>query len=134
MFAVFVDGGRQYRVQRGNRLRVDYREAAQPGEKIRFEEVLLAGSQAGSAIGRPLLEGAVVEAEVVDHEKGPKLEIGKYRRRKNSRRHTGHRQKYTAVMITGITAPGVEDDGVDAVWPTKEAPTEAPAATEEAAG
>lgn len=110
MFAVFADGGRQYRVQKGNQLRVDYREAAKPGETIRFEEVLLAGAGGASSIGRPLISGGVVVAEVIDHEKGEKLEIGKHRRRKNSRRHTGHRQKYTAVRITAIDVPGIVDD------------------------
>ena len=63
---------------------------------MRFEQVLLANAGGSSAIGTPAISGALVEATVVHPEvKGTKLEIGKFRRRKNSRRHTGHRQKYT---------------------------------------
>jgi large subunit ribosomal protein L21 len=109
MFAVISDGSRQYRVQEGDTLLVDYREGAEKGHALRFEQVLLANAGGPSAIGLPGISGALVEATVVDPEvKGKKLEIGKFRRRKNSRRHTGHRQKYTSVQITGITVPGLK--------------------------
>lgn len=114
MFAVIVDGGRQYRVEQGTEFLVDYREASKPGDALRFETILLAGSKAGSTIGRPVIEGAVVEAEVLAHKKGPKLEIGKFRRRKNSRRHTGHRQNYTAIKITALNIPGMVEDAAPA--------------------
>lgn len=108
MFAVIQDGGRQYRVQEGERLVIDYRDGLDEGKEIRFESVLLANDGAASTVGKPTISGAsvvgTVETPVV---KGPKLEITKFRRRKNSRRHTGHRQKYTAVKITGITVPGL---------------------------
>ena len=110
MFAVMVDGGRQYRVEKGNRLMLDYREAAKPGDAIQFEQVLLAGTKAGSEIGYPLIAGASVQGEVVQHHLGKKLEIGHFKRRKKVRRHTGHRQKYTAVTITAINVPGMVDD------------------------
>jgi large subunit ribosomal protein L21 len=109
MFAVIEDGSRQYRIQRGDRLTVDYRADVQPGDSITFDRVLLANGGASSAIGKPTIEGASVQAEIiVPLEKGKKLEIQKFRRRKNSRRHTGHRQKYTTVRITDINVPGLE--------------------------
>lgn len=109
MFAVISDGSRQYRVRQGETLTVDYRAGAQKGDKLTFDRVLLANGGGASKIGAPLLDGAVVEAEVViPVEKGPKLEVQKFRRRKNSRRHTGHRQKHTAVRITAINVPGLE--------------------------
>ena len=107
MFAVIEDGSHQYRVQAGDTLSVDLRDSAKPGDAIRFDRVLLASAEVGSTIGKPLIEGAVVDAEVVEHYKDKKLEIGKFRRRKNYRRHTGHRQKYTLVKITSITVPGL---------------------------
>src|SRR3954470_21977207 len=100
MFAVFCDGGRQYKVQQGDRLVIDYREKWNAGDTLKFEEVLLAGSKSASKIGVPSITGAVVEAQVIGHRKGDKLEIQKYKRRKKMRRHTGHRQKYTAIQIT----------------------------------
>lgn len=109
MFAVISDGSRQYRVQEGDQLRVDYRAGVAKGDAVKFESVLLANGGGASSIGQPLLDGASVEAVVlVPEEKGEKLEIQKLRRRKNSRRHTGHRQKYTSVKITGINVPGLE--------------------------
>ena len=109
MFAVIEDGSRQYRVQPGETLTVDYRADAKKGETLTFGRVLLANGGGASAIGRPLIEGATVDALVViPQEKGPKLEVQKIRRRKNSRRHTGHRQKHTTVRITAINVPGLE--------------------------
>lgn len=109
MFAVIEDGSRQHRVQEGDLLSVDYRSDAEIGVAVEFERVLLANAGGASIIGKPVIDGASVTAEVVnDTEKGPKLEIQKIRRRKNSRRHNGHRQKYTRVKITGITVPNLE--------------------------
>jgi large subunit ribosomal protein L21 len=109
MFAVIETGSHQVRVEEGRLLQVDFREGAQEGETITFDRVLLANAGGASAIGTPLIEGAVVEAEIVTPlRKGEKLEIQKFRRRKNSRTHTGHRQKYTIVKITSINVPGLE--------------------------
>jgi large subunit ribosomal protein L21 len=109
MFAIFEDGSHQYRVEPGTKLRVDYREGAEPGATITFDRVLLANGGGASRIGAPVLDGATVTAEVIRPElKGDKLEIGKYKRRKNSRRHVGHRQKYTLVLVNGINVPGLE--------------------------
>ncbi|HID24187.1 MAG TPA: 50S ribosomal protein L21 [Planctomycetaceae bacterium] len=109
MFAIIEDGSHQYRVQSGETLTIDFRADVKKGDPITFDRVLLANAGGSSAIGRPLIEGAAVEAVVVTPlVKGPKLEIQKFRRRKNSRRHTGHRQKYTSVRIVGIDVPGLE--------------------------
>jgi len=109
MFAVIEDGNRQHRVEEGDLLSVDYRDDAEVGETIAFDRVLLANAGGISVIGRPVIDGATVSGEVVlDEEKGPKLEVQKIRRRKNSRRHTGHRQKYTRVQITAISVPNLE--------------------------
>lgn len=109
MFAVIEDGSHQHRVQEGDLLSVDYRSDAEVGGSLTFERVLLANGGGSSIIGTPVIEGASVEGEVVlDEEKGPKIEIQKIRRRKNSRQHTGHRQKFTRVRITSISVPNLE--------------------------
>lgn len=124
MFAVIEDGSRQHRVQEGDLLSVDYRSDAEIGAELAFDRVLLANAGGASVIGRPVIDGASVSAEVVNNEeKGPKLEIQKIRRRKNSRRHNGHRQKYTRVKITGITVPNLEVKASAA--PTEEAAADA---------
>ena len=137
MFAVIEDGSRQHRVQEGDLLSVDYRSDAEVGSALTFDRVLLANGGGASIIGQPSIDGATVEGEVVlDEEKGPKLEIQKIRRRKNSRQHTGHRQKYTRVKITSISVPNLEivasTAPESASAPASEAAPEAPA-TEEAA-
>lgn len=109
MFAVISDGNRQIRVSPGETIRVDYRAGAEAGQSLTFDRVLLANGGGSSSIGRPALDGATVAAEVVEPlDKGEKLDIVQYRRRKNSRRHIGHRQKYTLVRITSIDVPGLE--------------------------
>lgn len=102
MYAVFKTGGKQYRVGTGDRLRVE-KVAGNVGDAVAFDEVLLVQG-AGEAIklGRPLVGGAKVEAKIVGQELGPKIIIFKFRRRKNYRRKTGHRQPYTALEITNI--------------------------------
>ena len=109
MFAVIEDGNRQHRIQEGDVLSVDYRDGAEVGSSLTFERVLIANGGGPSIIGSPVIDGATVEAEVIiGEDKGPKLEVQKIRRRKNSRRHTGHRQKYTRVKITSITVPNLD--------------------------
>ena len=109
MFAIFEDGSRQYRVEPGTKLTVDFREGAEPGAEIVFERVLLANGGGASQIGAPLLDGARITAEVLRPElKGEKIDIGKFKRRKHSRRHVGHRQKHTLVKVNAIDVPGLE--------------------------
>ncbi|MGD9857667.1 MAG: 50S ribosomal protein L21 [Planctomycetaceae bacterium] len=109
MFAIIEDGSRQYRVEQGAQLNVDFRDGSETGQSLSFERVLLANGGGGSVVGKPVIEGASVTAEIlVPEHKGKKLEVQKLRKRKNSRRHTGHRQKYTTVRVTSINVPGLE--------------------------
>ena len=103
MYAIITDGSKQIKVEEGQVLNVDYRDVAS-GEKITFDRVLAVGGGEGSArIGQPLVSGVSVTAEVLGPTQGPKLVVQKFRRRKNSRRRTGHRQLHTQVKITGIS-------------------------------
>ncbi|MBS0206687.1 MAG: 50S ribosomal protein L21 [Planctomycetes bacterium] len=121
MFAVIEDGSRQYKVRQGDVLAVDFRSEVKDGETLTFDKVLIANGGGESVLGRPVIDGATVTAEVVVAEyKGIKLEIQTFHRRNASRRHTGHRQKYTRVRVTGISVPGLQ---------VTEKPAEEPAAT-----
>ena len=102
MYAIFEDGSRQYRVQEGDVVKVDFRDA-QLGSSIEFGRVLLLENNADAKIGQPTIAGAKVVGEVVDFP-STKTYIQKFRRRKNSRRFTGHRQPYVAVKIKQIMA------------------------------
>jgi len=102
MYAIIADSGRQYKVEEGLELEVDFRDA-EAGSSIDFDQVLALSTESGLKIGKPTVAGAVVTAEVVGETKGEKLTVQKFRRRKNSRRRTGHRQKYTKVRISKIT-------------------------------
>ena len=103
MYAIIKDGGRQVKAEVDRRLRVDFRDGLQEGDAVEFTEVLTISDENEVKIGKPTIAGAKVIAEVVTPKfKGPKLIIAKLRRRKNSRRKTGHRQAYTLVKITEI--------------------------------
>ena len=109
MFAYIENGSHQYRVSSGDTLLIDFIDTAKTGDSITFDKILLANGGGSSLIGAPAIAGASVTAEIVEPlVKGPKLEIQKMRRRKNYRRHTGHRQGYTQVKITGINVPGLQ--------------------------
>lgn len=103
MYAVIKTGGRQYRVEEGATIRVEKLEGDQ-GKKVELTDVLLVADGEDVKIGAPLVKGAKVTAEIVAQEKGEKLVVFKFRRRKAYRRKTGHRQSYTALKITGISA------------------------------
>jgi large subunit ribosomal protein L21 len=102
-YAVIKTGGKQYRVAAGDKLRIE-KLAGSVGDTVTFGEVLLVGGAdgAGVQIGRPLLKGAAVDAKITAQDRDKKIIIFKFRRRKNYRRKTGHRQPFTAVEITGI--------------------------------
>jgi len=104
MYAIIEDGGRQFKAEVGKNLVIDYRGEIEPGTKIEFEKVLAVSSEDSVAIGCPTVSGAKVVAEVVMETKGPKLVVCKFRRRKNSKRRTGHRQIHTLVRISEIAA------------------------------
>lgn len=103
IYAIIEDGGRQYRVEEGAELDIDLREVS-AGDRITFDRVLLVRNDDSVVVGQPLVSGSSVEAEVVSVVSGPKLVIQKFRRRKNYRRRTGHRQLYTRVKISKIVA------------------------------
>ena len=101
MYAIIVDGGRQYRVEPGMEVDVDYRDVPQ-GESLTFEKVLAVSGDSGMTLGSPTVDGATVNASVVGPALDKKLYVQKFRRRKNSRRRTGHRQIHTRVRIEKI--------------------------------
>lgn len=103
MFAVFEDGSHQYRVQEGDVVKVDFREA-DVGANVEFDKVLICQTDAALKLGQPLVAGARVRGQIVDHP-STKVYIQHFRRRKNYRRLKGHRQWYTSVKITEIV-PG----------------------------
>ncbi len=103
MYAIIEDSGQQFRVSEGDVLDVDLRELPDGAKEITFDRVLLVSADKSVKVGTPLVAGAKVLAEVVDPEaKGPKIHIYKFRRRKTTRRKTGHRQKYVRVRVTKI--------------------------------
>ncbi len=101
MYAIISDSGRQLRVEEGQEIDVDYRDVS-AGESLTFERVLAVSGDDGVTIGKPNVAGASVTAEVLGVRMGPKLVVQKFRRRKNSRRKTGHRQMYTTVRVAKI--------------------------------
>ena len=110
MFAVMKTGGKQYRVQAGDVLRVE-KLAADAGERIQFNEILMVGA----TIGTPLVDGAGVQAEVIDQIKGEKLiHFVKRRRKHGSKRTKGHRQQLTLLRVTDILEKGADKSGVKA--------------------
>lgn len=114
MFAVLKTGGKQYKVQAGNVLRVEKLDAA-AGDKIQFNEILMVGS----TVGAPVVAGAAVQAEVIDQIKGEKtISYHKRRRKHSSQRTRGHRQQLTLVRITEVLEKGADKSGVKAATGT----------------
>jgi|SRR6185295_2242636 len=103
MFAVIKTGGKQYTVAADQKIELG-KLAAKPGEIVTFPVILLGGDK--PSVGAPLVSGALVAAEVVEHARGDKVIAFKKRRRQNSRRKRGHRQDYTLVRITEILTDG----------------------------
>jgi len=113
MFAVMKTGGKQYKVQSGDTLRIE-KLAADAGETVQFNDILMLGGDK-IAVGTPTVDGAAVQAEVVDQFKGEKLvHFVKRRRKHGSQRTKGHRQQLTMVRITEILASGGDKSGVKA--------------------
>jgi large subunit ribosomal protein L21 len=106
MFAVIKTGGKQYRVAADATLEVG-KVAGEPGEIVTFPDVLMLGGDQPK-LGAPLVSGASVAAEIVEHKRGPKVIAFKKRRRHNSRRKRGHRQDFTVVRITEILTDGAK--------------------------
>lgn len=103
MYAVFQSGGKQHRVSEGQTLRLEKLDV-ETGATVEFDKVLLVANGEDIKVGAPLVEGGKITAEVVQHGRGDKIKIVKFRRRKHSRKQQGHRQWFTEVKITGINA------------------------------
>src|SRR5262249_36963216 len=103
MYAVIETGGKQYRVSEGETLRVE-KLPASAGDKLTFDTLLFADDGGNVSVGHPRVAGVKVEAQVLEQGLGKKIVIFKYKRRKAYRRKTGHRQPYTALRITAISA------------------------------
>jgi large subunit ribosomal protein L21 len=103
MYAVFQSGGKQHRVAEGHTVRLEKIEVA-TGETIEFDQVLLVADGENVHVGAPLVAGGKVVAQVVSHGRGEKITIQKFNRRKHHEKKTGHRQWFTEVKITAISA------------------------------
>ena len=103
MYAIIRDGSRQLKVTEGQELEVDFRDLGS-GDELKFEEVLAVSNGDDFKLGTPLLDGASVTAEVLGAELGKKITVRKFRRRKDSQTKRGHRQTYTKVRISKISA------------------------------
>ncbi len=101
MYAVIATGGKQYRVEKGQVLRIEKLDA-EPGESVTFDQVLLVGNGGDVKVGAPLRAGAKVTGTVERHGKGDKVSIVKFRRRKHYLRMKNHRQPFTEVKVTEI--------------------------------
>ena len=124
MFAVMKTGGKQYRVQAGDMLRVE-KLAASAGETVQFNDILMVGS----TVGTPMVSGAAVQAEVIDQIKGEKvIHFVKRRRKHSSKRTKGHRQQLTLLRVTEVLEKGGDKSGVKAAIGAGSAPAEAEAA------
>lgn len=102
MYAIIENGGRQLKVNVDLRVQIDYLGEVEAGTLVELDKVLALSSEDDITIGQPSVPGAKVIAEVIETAKGPKLTIRRFRRRKNSKKKTGHRQKYTLVKINEI--------------------------------
>ncbi len=101
MYAVIATGGKQYRVSQGDTIDVE-KLGAEVGAEVKFDQVLLVGTDSETKIGQPTVPGALVVGKVVENGRAPKVLVFKIKRRKNYRRKQGHRQAYTRVAIQGI--------------------------------
>lgn len=103
MYAVIKTGGKQYRVEEGQTIKVEKLDG-EAGSSIDLSEVLMIANGDDIKIGAPIVENGKVSADIVEHGRGDKVRIIKFRRRKHHRKQMGHRQSYTAIKITGISA------------------------------
>jgi len=105
MYAVVNSGGKQYKVQQGEVLRVE-KISGDVGSPVTFDRVLMFADGDNVSIGQPVLDGVLVEGTIVEQGKAKKIIVFKYKRRKRFRRKKGHRQQFTAVQIDSIKAKG----------------------------
>ena len=123
MYAIIETGGKQYKVQNGDQIRVE-KLNAEAGSTVVFDKVLAAGEGSDIKVGTPYLDGLTVEGNVIENGKGDKVIIFKYKAKKDYRKKQGHRQPYTLVEITSVAGVKAE--------PKKEEPAEEAAPAEEA--
>ncbi|OKH87989.1 50S ribosomal protein L21 [Thalassospira sp. TSL5-1] len=103
MYAIIKTGGKQYKVAANDVIKVE-KIAAQAGETVTLDQVLMVAGDGAPKVGAPLVAGASVVAEVLEQAKGDKVIVFKKKRRHNYRRKNGHRQNLTVLRITGINA------------------------------
>ena len=103
MYAVVSSGGKQYKVQKGETLRIE-KIPGEVGSKVVFDQVLMIADGEKIRVGQPVIARAAVQASIVEQDKAKKILIFKYKRRKRYRRKHSHRQPYTAIRIDGIDA------------------------------
>lgn len=138
MFAVFKSGGKQYKVAPNDVVKLEKLEG-EAGTKVKFTEVLSVADGDKVEVGAPLVDKAVIEGEILEQRKAPKVLIFKKRRRKNSRRKNGHRQCETVVRVISINGKGAEKKAAPAkkeekaAAPKAEKKTESKAAPKKAA-
>ncbi|MCL1914990.1 MAG: 50S ribosomal protein L21 [Eubacteriaceae bacterium] len=114
MYAILKTGGKQYRVQEGDIINVErLNPLAEDNEEVTFNEVLFVADGEHTEIGCPYVEGAKVQARVVENGKGEKIIVFKYKAKKDYRRKKGHRQPYTKLEITSIGFPGFSGEQED---------------------
>jgi len=102
MYAVIEDSGTQIKVSEGDIIKIDTRELADDAATVTFDRVMLIGGEGDAKIGAPYVDGASVEADILEEGKDTKVEIWKFRKRANYTRHNGHRQQFIRVKVTGI--------------------------------
>ena len=101
-YAIIRTGGKQFRVSPGDVVRIPSLAGKEAGENIEFTEVLASGDESGIRLGAPIIDGARVVGTIVEHGRGPKIIVFKFKRRKQYKRKKGHRQGYTSVLIDSI--------------------------------
>jgi large subunit ribosomal protein L21 len=103
MYAVIQTGGKQYRVSEGDKLRVEKLDV-EAGDSVEIDQVLLIADDDNVQVGKPYVDGGKITASVEGHGRGDKVKIIKFRRRKHHMKRQGHRQWYTELKVTGISA------------------------------
>ena len=101
MYAVVRTGGKQYRVSKGDKLKIE-KIPGQAGEDVNFDDILMIGGGEDVKVGTPRIDGATVSARILEQDRSKKIVVFKFKRRKGYKRTQGHRQFYTRVEITGI--------------------------------
>ena len=134
MYAVIMTGGKQYRVEEGDRLRVE-RLDAEEGAEVEIDRVLFVGDGERMSVGTPFVENGRVAATVRAHGRAKKIKVVKFKRRKNYLRQHGHRQSFTELEIKSISTPGSDHPGSDLPGPdtSESQPSQSPVGAPDAA-